>query len=506
MKRPNILLITSDQQHFNTLGAFNKEIKTPNLDKMIAEGTTFNRAYCPNPTCTPTRGSIITGMHPSQHGGWSLGTKVPEDIHTIGDDLMAIGYKTALVGKAHFQPLDSTDEYPSIEAYPTLQDLDFWKSFNSKDTPWYGFGHCELTRNHTDEAHVGQHYALWLEEKGCVDWKQYFRKPTGYLENKRERQWLIPEEFHYNNWIAERTNALMSDYVENDEPFFLWSSFFDPHPSYCVPDPYFSMYDPDKLTLPTYTEGEFDHMPPQYAMTKGDTNEPFNEFLESGYCNHGFNTHIKDQDLLRQQLSIYYGMVTMMDKYIGKIVDQLETLGIADNTIVVFSTDHGHFIGHHGLSAKGAFHYEDMIKIPYIVKYPGKVPAGKTSEALQSLVDLAPTFLSLIGEKVPGCMSGVDQSHVWLGIEDEARDHIICENHHQPTKVHLKTYVDKRYKLTVYYNQTYGELFDLEKDPGEINNLWDKPEFSQLKSELMLKYIWAELGKEPMWMPRIAHA
>lgn len=505
MKKPNILLITSDQQHWNTIGAFNSEVATPNLDRLVKEGTTFSRAYCPNPTCTPTRGSIITGQYPSQHGGWTLGTKVREDVHTVGEDLIDAGYKTALVGKAHFQPLASTEAFTSLESYPTLQDLDFWKTFNDRPEPWYGFQHCELTRNHTDEAHVGQHYALWLENQGCDDWKQYFRTPTGYLEDAMERQWLIPEELHYDYWIAERTNALMSDYVENEEPFFLWSSFFDPHPSYCVPEPYYSMYDPDTLTMPETMAGDMTGMPPHHQLTQEESPD-FSAFNETHKGIHGMHGHNYDEQQLRKQTAIYYGMITMMDKYIGQILDKLDDLGIADNTIVVFSTDHGHFIGHHGLQAKGPFLYEDMIKVPWLVRYPGKVPAGKISSALQSSVDLAPTFLTMSGLAIPGCMTGVDQSAVWTDNAKSARDHIICEDHHEPTTIHLKTYVDDRYKLTVYYNQSYGELFDLQEDPLEMNNLWDKAEFKDLKMDLMMKYIWSQLGNEPMWMPRIAGA
>src|SRR5690625_7776581 len=118
MERPNILLITSDQQHFDTIGAFNSEISTPNLDRLVKEGTTFTRAYCPNPTCTPTRASIITGMYPSQHGAWTLGTKLLEDRHTVGEDFQANGYRTAIVGKAQFQRNRNSEEYTSIETVP----------------------------------------------------------------------------------------------------------------------------------------------------------------------------------------------------------------------------------------------------------------------------------------------------------------------------------------------------------------------------------------------------
>lgn len=511
MKKPNILLITSDQQHWNTIGAFNQELQTPNLDRLTREGTTFTRAYCPNPTCTPTRASIITGTHPSQHGAWTLGTKLLEDRHTVGEDFVQAGYRTALVGKAHFQPLKSTEEFPSLEAYPTLQDLDMWKQF---EEPFYGFEHVELARNHTNEAHVGQHYALWMEEKGCSNWRDYFLPPTGTMDPNQTYHWPIPEQYHYNTWIAERSEALLEQYAANEEPFFLWSSFFDPHPEYLVPAPWDTMYDPDRLTIPSVVPGEHEQNPPHFRMTQ-EENPDFSAWMETGYGIHGYSSHdvsiYGDNKRLtagdkKKLVAIYYGMISMMDKYIGKILDKLDKLGLADNTVVVFTTDHGHFFGQHGLQLKGGFHYEDLIKLPFIVRYPGVVPAGVQSSAIQSLVDLAPTFLSLSGLSIPHVMTGVDQSDVWKGIKSSARDHAICEFRHEPTTIHQKTYVDQRYKITVYYNQTYGEIFDLQEDPGELRNLWDDPSAAALKSELLLKYIWAELGKEPMPMPRIWHA
>jgi len=502
VKKPNILLITSDQQHFDTIGAFNSEISTPNIDRLVKEGTTFSRAYCPNPTCTPTRASIITGQYPSQHGAWTLGTKLLEDKHTVGQDFTGHGYRTALIGKAHFQPLHSNEAYTSLESYPLLQDLDFWKQFKDE---FYGFEDIELARNHTNEAHVGQHYALWLEEKGCENWRDYFVEPTGTMDKEVEHKWPIPEKYHYNTWIAERTNQKLAEYTKNDEPFFLWSSFFDPHPPYLVPEPWDRMYDPDQLTIPQGVTGEHAQNPPHFQKTQ-EKNPDFSGYNETGFGIHGYHSHHMSEDRHKKITATYYAMVSMMDKYIGKILDQLDELGIADETIVVFTTDHGHFFGQHGLQHKGGFHYEDLIKLPFIVRYPDKVPAGHVSGAMQSLVDLAPTFLTFADIPVPSHMTGVDQSKVWTGEKEMARDHVICEFRHEPTTIHQKTYVNKRYKITVYYNQTYGEIFDLEKDPGEFNNLWNQPEYQSLKQELLLKYIWAELGKEPMVMPRISGA
>ncbi|PZG13291.1 sulfatase family protein [Nonomuraea aridisoli] len=501
MSRPNILLITSDQQHWTTLGVVNPEISTPNLDRLAAEGTRFTRAYCPNPTCTPTRASMITGQFPSQHGAWSLGTSLPESAPTVGDRLQGLGYRTALVGKAHFQPLASTERYPSLEAYPLLQDLAFWKRFHG---PFYGFQHVELARNHTNEAHVGQHYALWMEERGFTGWREHFLPPTGTMDPAAEFTWPIPEEFHYDAWIAERSNRLLDEYAAAGEPFFLWASFFDPHPPYLAPEPWDTMYDPDRLTIPEAVPGEHDRNPPHFRMTQLE--DPDFGPPESGQLTHGFHSHRRSDADRRKLVATYYGMVSLLDKYVGRILDRLEALGLADDTIVVFTTDHGHFFGQHGLQAKGPFHYEDLIRVPLVVRYPGRVPAGRVSDAIQSTADLTPTFLGFLGEPVPGYMTGIDQHAVWEGTRPAARDHTLVEFHHQPTTLNLRTYVDDRYKLTVYQGQEYGELFDLQEDPGELRNLWDAPEHADLRSRLLLRCLWAELAKEPMWMPRIAIA
>ncbi len=498
MSQLNILLITSDQQHWNTLGKANPEISTPALDKLADEGTTFTRAYCPNPTCTPTRASLITGKYPSQHGAYSLGTKLPETEPTVGDKLREAGYTTALVGKAHFQPLRGTEEFPSLESYPLLQDLDFWKSFNDV---FYGFDQVELARNHTDEAHVGQHYVLWMEEKGLDNWRDYFRSPTGNNDTQK-RKWLIPEEFHYNAWIAERTNHLISEYHNNEQPFFMWASFFDPHPDYLVPEPWDTMYDPNNLTIPQLVEGEHDNNPLHFQKTQ-TPNPDYSGYQEpNGNGTHGLTSHLHDRDELAKDIACYYGMVSCMDKYIGQIIDHLDSLGLADNTLVIFTSDHGHYFGHHGLIAKGPFHYDDGIRVPMIARLPNQIPAGEVSHSLQTLVDFAPTMLSLSGLPIPDDMTGVNQQAVWQGDDSKQRDHVIVENRHQPTTIHMKTYIDTRFKLTVYYNRDYGEVFDLQNDPQELKNLWSDEE---LRNLLMEKLLEAEIRKEEEIPDTAAH-
>lgn len=503
MDRPNILLITSDQQHWQTLGSNNPTISTPALDRLAAEGTNFRRAYCASPVCSPSRSTMITGMYPSLHGCWTIGVKLAEDVPTVGASLSAAGYATALIGKAHFQPLASTPEQTSLECHPTLRDLEFWRGFHG---PWYGFDHIELARNHADEHLVGQHYAIWLEEQGLTNWRDYFMPlPTEPAQPRRRHSWDLPQELHYTTWTAERSIAQIERAAREQRPFFVWASFHDPHPPYLVPEPWASMYDPADMQPGSFVSGEFEYMPPHYALTRQEKPD-FSAYLETQFPNHGFHSHLTDESLLRKDMAIYYGMISFMDQQIGRILDRLDQLGLSENTLLVFSTDHGHFLGQHGLVAKGAFHYEDMLRLPFLLRWPGHVPAGASSPAIQSLVDLAPSFLDAAGLPIPGIMQGRSQLGVWRGEQAQARSWAIVENRHQPSALHLRSYVEERYKITIYRGQSYGELFDLQDDPQELHNRWDDPAYAQIKSELMQRFLNAELEREPTRYARIAHA
>ena len=526
----NILLITSDQQHWTTLGILNDKIQTPNLDRLATMGTNHTRGYCPNPTCTPTRASILTGMYPSTHGAFTLGTKLDEHVPTVGDHLRAAGYATSLIGKAHFQPLLSTEDCESVECYPTLRDLDFWKTFNDERTPWYGFDHVELARNHADEGHAGQQYALWMEENGLANWRDYFQvrydgikdTPTdGKLAPpmmggpcygwRDDMAWKLPEEFHYTAWTGQRTIAAIQDAHTASQPFFIWSSYHDPHPPYCVPEPWASMYDPADMEIGRFIEGEMDDMPPPHQMTRKPSAD-YSAFNKDGLGNHGYHPHIgvSEQDLKEAQ-AVYYGMISFMDHWIGQTLDALDELGLTDQTLIVFTSDHGHYLGQHGLIAKGPFHYEDVIRAPFITAVPGtpEDKCGETCTDIQSIVDLAPTFLDAAGLKPSRAMQGVSQLPGWLGDAhfESKRDHAIVENHHQAGgEVHLRTLVTDRYKLTVYRGRDWGELFDLQEDPEELRNLYNDPDFSAVKHDMAMKLIQADLEREPAPQPRVAVA
>ncbi|APX18035.1 sulfatase (plasmid) [Phaeobacter inhibens] len=511
MTQPNILLITTDQQHYSTLGLNNADIETPNLDRLCSEGTRFDRAYCPSPVCTPSRASILTGQMPSQHGAWTIGVKLDEDITTIGELLHDSGYVSGLIGKAHFQPLVSTRFHKSIECQPTLRDLDFWACFEG---PWYGFDHVEMSRNHADESHVGQHYALWLEEKGCTNWRDYFQPVPGDHAAKapkvgvdppqhdRFAAWELPDHLHYTTWTGERSAAFIERYA-GKTPFFLWTSFHDPHPPYAVPEPWASMYDPDDMKPGAFKPGEFDAMPPHFAKTR-EIDPDFADWHDPQPA-HGCHSHLHDVDQLRRNMAKYYGMVSFLDREVGRILDKLDALGITENTLVVFTTDHGHFLGQHGLIAKGPFHYEDLLRIPFIVRQKGRIPVGQTSQALQSLVDLAPSFLDAAGLPIPGAMQGVSQWPCWQG-GDSVREGVICENRHNPVAPHAMSYVNHQHKITLYRTGEDGELFDLCADPDEVKNLWYRPECLPLRDAMLREMMQAVLASEPIRNPRQAVA
>lgn len=497
--RPHVLLITTDQHHWQAMGTRTPLLKTPHLDRLAGEGVTVDRAYCPNPLCTPSRASILTGQYPSTHGAWTLGTKLDESATTVSGLLSEAGYATSLIGKAHLQPLASIPSQTSIETPAHFRDWDLWRSFHG---PFYGFDHIEITRNHADEQWVGAHYALWMEESGFTDWPDYFRHLDG--TGGREHHWDLPAEQHYTTWTAERTVAQLEAAAASGQPSFCWASFHDPHPPYLVPEPWASLYDPDDCDPGVLVPGELDQMHPWFGETQRD--EPdFSPWFETPYETHGFGRQVVDRATMQKNLAIYYGMISFLDDQIGRILTRLDELGLAENTLVVFSTDHGHFLGAHGLTAKGPFHYEDLIRIPFLARWPGRIPAGSSTSAITSLVDLAPTFLSAAGVAVPGSMQGVDQLDAWAG-GPAARDHAITENRFQPSTVHIRTYVEDRYKLTVYRDEQHAELFDLHDDPDELHNLAHDPAHAALRAEITRRFLDAELRREASNQVRVSNA
>jgi uncharacterized sulfatase len=263
------------------------------------------------------------------------------------------------------------------------------------------------------------------------------------------------------------------------------------------------MYDPEDMPVGELTPGEHDANPDHFRYAAVENHPGFWEKAgqDQGAIHGGHFQGDQNRKKLKKDMACYYGMVSFMDKEIGRILDALEEKGLADNTLVVFTTDHGHFLGQHGLNAKAIHHYEDLLRLPFIVRGPG-VPAGHVSSDLQNLVDLPRTFLQQALGEAPIHLQGVDQTPSWKG-EGPVREWSITENHHGYTRFHMNTLVTDRYKLTVHRDSDQGELFDLQEDPGEVRNRWADPEFQDLKRDLLLQHARARMAEEPIQMPRL---
>lgn len=193
-------------------------------------------------------------------------------------------------------------------------------------------------------------------------------------------------------------------------------------------------------------------------------------------------------DRAKRWLASYYGMISLIDYHVGRILDRLEKNGLAEDTLVIFTSDHGDYAGNHGFWLKGPIHYEDILRVPFLARWKGTIPAGKRTQSLISLVDLAPTFLEVAGIKGSPSMQGVSQLETMKNPNQAIRDWCLVENRAEPN-FYVKTLVMDRYKLNYYLNRNEGELYDLEKDPYEFVNLYSDPDYAELKMKMFMKLV-----------------
>jgi arylsulfatase A-like enzyme len=310
--------------------------------------------------------------------------------------------------------------------------------------------------------------------------------------------WQLPADLHYTTWTAQRTNAFIRH--AGDTPWFCWSSYHDPHPPYAVPEPWASMYDPADMDwlIGEFVPGEFDDMNEPHQLTRDASIDP-KPYNADGHGSHGVHLHPDiGRDKLRRIAACYCGMISFMDQQIGTTLDLLESTSQIDKTFIVFTTDHGHFLGQHGLLAKGPYHYEDVIRVPLIAAGPG-VPKGETNVVPQTLVDLPATFAALATDAVPLWMQGRPLDPTG------GREAVIVENHHNADAVHLRTMVTKTHKLTLWRGRIdWGELFDLHNDPQELVNLYHID--VALRGRLLEQFMQAELDREPSPQSRVSGA
>jgi len=468
VNRPNILLITADQHNAGILGCYgNPVVQTPNLDGLARRGVRFRHAYTPFPVCSPARTSIMTGMWAHHHEAVhniNMGRPVPGlagDTPIVTDMLREAGYTTALIGKKHMM----------MEGVPAM----------GFDHELLVEGKCQFTANNAPDA-----YRQYLYAKGYgEEWRTWES-----VEYQRDF-WVtspFPEEDYSDTFIGRHA----IDYVQRaQDPFFLWLSFCSPHNTWDPPVPYNALYDPATIPMPNRRYGELDHKPAAqkdwarsvFPTGPGNTPELGREGLSPSSPGWGVFSAPDDpygrisDGKLRGMLAAYYATVTLVDKQVGLVLDTLAATGQLDNTLIVYTSDHGDYLGNNWLYYKREFLYDSLTRVPMICSWPGHVPEGGTSDSLVSLVDLAPTFTSAATAPGNEAFDGRDLLQGATENDGGFRDAVFSERRQSNM---IRTH---EWKL-VEYTSGEAELYDMIQDPGEHENLYGRPEVQSLTHDL----------------------
>lgn len=483
----NVLLITTDQQRVDSLSCYGSSFtQTPHLDRLAEEGARFDRAYCANPVCTPARASIFSGQYLSKHGAWNVGMNVPQDLHLLSHHLGAAGYTTHYIGKAHFQAFGARPE----QTYEAIHD---WEThYPAFHGPYYGFERVELALGHTLYGIAG-HYGAWVRSHISESEVNAFKSARRLGEHNFEGNawdWHLPTALHNSTWTAERAVDFLKNH-DPDQPFFLSLGFQDPHHPHCLPMDFTRRVDPALVPLPRYTEGELDDKPPHFNLARQGKLEGSlyrGEYPVAGQGG-GANFELVEEAEARLGRAYYYSMVRLIDQQMGRVLNCLDEQGLSANTLVIFTTDHGELLGDHGLWMKGPFHYEELVRIPLLMRLPGVIPSGIHIQGLASQVDLAPTVLAILGKHLPSLSplpeaDGVDLLPVLTGTKPTVQEAVIVECVDDPHGLRLKTVITAGEKMTVYHNQPFGEYYDLKADPGELLNRWSDPAYAPQRQRL----------------------
>jgi arylsulfatase A-like enzyme len=471
--RPNILLLMCDQLRKDALGCYgNPVVRTPHVDALAEGGVRFEHMYAAYPVCAPNRASIITGRYPSVHRLRTNGQRLPEGEVTLMEVLRDAGYATYGAGKMHFgpqwewpadgQPIKDPD--PSTAISPQPPDDAY---------PWYGFDRVALTEDHR----MGP-YGDYLAAHGYDVWDELHS--ASYPQSATVRS-PFPEEHHQTTWITDRAIEFLAERRPAGQPFFLWTSYVHPHHPFNPPAPYDTMYDPAEMPLPVWDEAEVARWPEAYrrkfyALGEGHEAVGLNRFTAA------------DWQRIR---AYYYGMVTQIDANIGRLLDLLRARGELDNTIVLFTADHGENLGDHRLLFKGTT-YDCVTNVPAIFYWPvglrsrgAHVPRAR--DLLCSSIDLMPTLLELASVPAPD-PSPMQGRSLAPALGDPAaaaagrvvRDALLIENQGLRRSVRTRDAL-----LTWHGAGLRGELYDTAADPHCLVNLWDAPQAAARQAALL---------------------
>ncbi len=437
---PNILLITTDQQRFDTIAALgNPLIQTPNLDRLVQEGTAFTHCYTPSPVCVPARHALATGLPPHQITCFD-NTVDEMPFPSLMERLQTQGYQTHGVGKMHFSP-------------------DPWQN--------WGFDNRDMSEEIQEITSDKDDFCRFLRENnyGHVKEPHGLRSEMYYLPQPSQ----LPENLHNTAWVTDRSLDFLKQ-RDKDRPFFLWSSFIKPHPPFEVPTPWNKCYRATEMLPPFRPEG-------------------FEKLLS--YWNHYQNRYKYrgngyDEMLVRTMKAVYYSCITFIDYHLGRI---LEGLGKdIDNTLIIFTSDHGELLGDYGSFGKRSM-LDAAARVPMIVRYPKKFSAGKQIETPTTLLDIWPTCLSLAGSS-NWSTSKEGQNLLDVAEGNTNRDTVFSQFSFGAKGLYAAIMQNLKYIYSAADNKEW--LFDLRLDPNESHNFANNPSYisrqEKLKSKLIQRF------------------
>lgn len=488
--RPNILFICTDQQRGDSLGCTGADwAVTPNLDTLAAQGALFSNCYVQNPVCSPSRASLFTGKYVANHGLYANGVPLPADQRMFTRTLADAGYDCGMIGKQHLAPCDT------------------WRTEPRRDDGYRVF----------EWAHGPNHRALendyhrWLRKTHPAIYKEIF-PDTGANENTEYSNQArtgtpidhVPKEAHYSHWVAERAIDFIEHPRNDQEPFFLMANFFDPHHSFGAPQEFRDMIDADAIPAPNTKPGELDEKPSDHRA--------YSEKSYSGTAP-GFQDYTADH--IREIRAQYWAMIALIDFEAGRILAALEAAGLAEDTLVVFSSDHGEMLGNHRQLLKGPQLYDDLTRVPLIARWPGHIVPGTDVTSLVQWIDLPATFLDASGCAPGRGVQGRSLLPLLQSNDGGWRPWALCEyrcSGFATDPLIMTTMLRfEQWKLIVWHgepacgNVRDGEMYDLAEDPGELNNLFDAPEHAgqrrHLKAMLLDAMAQAEDRTEPRARP-----
>ncbi len=426
--KPNVLVIIADQHRYDCLGCYgNSDIKTPHIDALAQDGVKFNNAFSTFPVCTPARYSLITGLYVHQHLGWTNHSTIHSSLPTFPKILSEAGFHTACVGKMHYTPTYLDVGFDNMvlaeQNGPGRYDDDYHKYLKQQD----------------------QIDAIDLQDQLLT---YRVKAPTDYWKNFGADESNLPDEHYSTSWIGRNACQKLESWGKDSN--LLMVGFIKPHHPFDAPAPWSEMYNAEKLEiLPGYTESCLD-VDLQYRR---------------GYFD---NTKLNPAVLKKMQAQ-YYASITQIDHYVGQMVELLKKKGLYENTLIIYTSDHGDYLGYHHMGLKSNYMYDPVIRIPLVLKYPQNLMAGKHSEDLVSIADISSTILKHTGCNVPNLIM---QTSIPLDVEDD-RKYIFAETRGENYMVR-----SKKYKL-LQYRRKKSLFFDLKSDPYELTNLYDVPNLQE---------------------------